>query len=89
MDDLLITLPSRLRSAALEIRGAQSILSPDRAPSPAGLALLTRAAKELEDLVGQVEEWTAAQRQLESDRRISATKASMTRVTRAASRRRR
>jgi hypothetical protein len=89
MDELLITLPSKLRSAAMAVRGCLGMLPMDRPPSPAVLSLLTRAALDLEGLVGQVETFSDRQRQIESDRRIASAKASMSRVARSVLKRRR
>jgi hypothetical protein len=89
MDDLLITLPSKIRSAAMAVRGCLQMLPPDRPPAPAVLALLNRAALDLEGLVGQVESFSDRQRQVESDRRIASAKSSMSRSLRNVLKRRR
>lgn len=65
------------------------MLPPDRMPAPAVLALIARAGKDLEDLVGQVEAWVDRQRQVESDRRIASAKSSMSRSLRNVLKRRR
>lgn len=89
MDELIITLPSKLRSAAMAVSGAVSMLPPDRLPAPAVLVLLARAAKDLEQLVGPLEKWVESQRQVESDRRAAAAKASLSRVAHSILKRRR
>lgn len=89
VDDLLIVLPSRIRSAAMAVKGAITMLPMDRPPAPAVMSLLARAAQDLEALVGQVELWTDGQRRIEGDRRMAAAKAASSRIMRQALKRRR
>jgi hypothetical protein len=73
----------------MSVSGSLSMLPLDRPPSPGVLALLARAGKDLQELAGQVSAWSDRQRQIESDRRAAATKASMSRIAHSVFKRRR